>query len=355
MEPLFKVYVPKGIIEELGEILYSGKLAPGVYVKEFEAVLCDFLGVDNFLAVNSYNSAADIVWKIINIKEGDEIIASPMSCLASNQPIVNRNGNIKWTDIDPYVGSLDPRAVKNNITKNTKAILHYHWGGYPGHINEIIAIGNEYGIPVVEDAIESFGSEYNGNKLGNSGADYTIFSFQPVRLPTTIDGGGIVCKHFEDYQKAVLIRDYGIDRQNFRDGYGEIKNTCDISLSGIGAGLNEIGAYIGLETMKNISGLLETQRQNAGKNEALLRQFGDIDPVYKEDTLPNYWIYTFLTKKQDKMLRTLRGKGIYASRVHLRNDYYSVFGDFCDDLKGVKKFNDQTLSIPCGWWVNYDL
>ena len=344
--------MPKSITKEISQILYSGKLSSGEYVRIFENGVKDFLGSSNFVSVNSYSSAADIVWKLIGIKEGDEIIASPMSCLASNQPIANRNAKIIWTDIDPNVGSLHPDAVRKNITKSTKAILHYHWGGYPGYIDEINAIGNEFGIPVIEDAIESFGSEYKGNKLGNTGADFTIFSFQTVRLPTTIDGGGIVCKSKEDYKKAIVLRDYGIDRKNFRDVDGEIKPSCDITLAGIGAGLDEVGAYIGTETLKQLPQLLKKQRANAIENENFVSQFNTSKTIFLENTLPNYWIYTFLTSEQDVLLQVIREKGVYASKVHLRNDHYSVFGLFCPELKGVKKFNDETLSIPCGWWLN---
>jgi dTDP-4-amino-4,6-dideoxygalactose transaminase len=301
--------------------------------------------------VNSYNSAAAIVWELVGLRPDDEVIASPMSCLASNQPIKNRGSNVCWTDIDPYVGSLDPEMVRKNITSKTKAILHYHWGGYPGHIDELLTIGDEFGIPVIEDVIESFGSEYKGKKIGNTGADFSIFSFQPVRLPTTIDGGGIACKKKEDYQKALLLRDYGIDRTNFRDELGEIDSNCDIKLPGIGAGLNEVGAYIGCESMLKIENPLQKQRSRAVKNTELLKKYDNIEFLNTSDSIPNFWIYSFLSQNRDKLLKEFRAEGLYASKVHIRNDYYSIFGEFQDDLLGVKKFNDETLSIPSGWWV----
>lgn len=354
MEPLFKVFMPKDISEVVNTILYSGKLTSGVKVKEFEKNVKNFIGSNNFLALNNYNSAAEITWELIGIKEDDEVIASPMSCLASNQPLALKKATLKWVDIDPIVGSLDPIEVRKSITSKTKAILHYHWGGYPGHIDEIIAIGKEYGIPVVEDAIESFGSEYKGKKIGNTGADYTLFSFQPVRLPTTIDGGGIIFKNEEDYKKALLLRDYGIDRSKFRDELGEINSKCDIALPGMGAGLNEIGALIGVESMRKIEILLALQRNNAQKNNNFVATLENSLPLgFSNKTNPNYWIYSFLTPDRDSLLVKLRDKGYYASKVHLRNDYYSVFGksNGRQFLKGVDKFEKEQLSIPCGWWL----
>ena len=233
MKSLLSVYMPQGIIKEVEEVLYSGKLVGGNYVNLFEKKLTEFVGA-KALVTNSYNSASSLVWEIIDIHPNDEVISSPMSCIASNQPLAVKKAKVVWTDIDPFTGSLDPEAVRKNITSKTKAILLCHWGGYPGYIDEIVAIGKEFGIPVVEDAIEAFGAEYKGKKIGNCGTDFTIFSFQPVRLPTSIDGGGLICKNSKDYEKAILIRDFGVDRSKFRDDLGEISSLCDISLPGFG-------------------------------------------------------------------------------------------------------------------------
>lgn len=355
MQPLLKVFMPSNISNDVKNILYSGKLTSGVKVKEFEKNVKTFIGSNNFLALNNYNSASEITWELIGIKEGDEVIASPMSCLASNQPLALKKATLKWVDIDPIIGSLDPTEVRKSITSNTKAILHYHWGGYPGYIDEIIAIGKEFGIPVVEDAIESFGSEYKGKKIGNTGADFTLFSFQPVRLPTTIDGGGLICKNEEDYNKALLLRDYGIDRSKFRDELGEISSKCDIALPGMGAGLNEIGALIGVKSMLKIEELLAKQRKNAQENNKIIASFeGSLPLGLPIKTNPNYWIYSFLTPNRDELLLKLRDMNYYASKVHLRNDYYSVFGKSNGKkvLNGVVQFEKQQLSIPCGWWLN---
>ncbi len=352
MTPLFKVGIPSTLSDELINVLYSGNLMSGVYVRKFEQSVQEYLDTSHFLAVNSYSSAASIVWDIIGLKDGDEVIASPMSCLASNQPILMKKATVKWTDIDPLVGSLEPTAVRNNITPRTKAILHYHWGGYPGYIDEILEIGREFNIPVIEDAIESFGSEYKGKKIGNTGADFTLFSFQTVRLPSTIDGGGIICKRKADFDKALLLRDYGIERSKFRDSLGEISANCDIEIAGLGASLNEIGALVGFKGMDSVASLIDKQRENAISNRRFLERYSNVKVIGLQNTLPNYWLYTFLSKDRDDLLKDIRKQGLYASKVHIRNDIYTVFGKFCSNLKGVQQFNDETLSIPSGWWIS---
>ena len=83
--------------------------------------------------------------------------------------------NIKWADIDPTTGTLDPGSVEKKISSKTKAIIHNHFCGYPGYIDEINELGRRYGIPVIDDGIEAFGSEYKRQKIGNCGTDITIF------------------------------------------------------------------------------------------------------------------------------------------------------------------------------------
>ena len=356
MESLFKVFMKKGITDELSEILYSGQLASGKYCNQFEQLLSEFLGVQRVDLTNSYSTASSLVWEAIGIKSEDEVIASPMSCLASNQPVVMKGGKIVWADIDPTVGSLAPDSVKEAITPNTKAILHYHWGGYPGYIDEILAIGQEYGIPVVEDGIEAFGSSYKNKKLGATGADFSIFSFQPVRLPTSVDGGAVVCKNPDDAEKIALIKDYGIDRSEFRDTHGEISAYCDINLSGFGGAMSELNAFIGLQNLSETGRLIELQHIAAQNNDRLLEELvRGARPIGLLDTKPNYWIYTFLSDKRDELILEFRERGLSASKVHLRNDRYSVFGKFRGDLTGVNEFEQTSLSIPSGWWQNKEI
>ena len=182
--PLFKPFIPEKL-PEMDSILHSGALAYGKYGRQFEERLRIYLGVDNVLLVNSFNSAVLVALFTMGIKPGDEVISSPMACLASNQPLTTIGSKVVWADIDPLTGTLDPDCVKKCITSKTKAIFHNHFCGYPGYIEEINSLGKEYEIPVVDDAIEAFGSEYKGKKIGTTSTDVTIFSFQAVRLPTT--------------------------------------------------------------------------------------------------------------------------------------------------------------------------
>lgn len=338
-------------LPELDAILHSGALAFGKYGKEFEQKLSSFVGVEQLTLVNSFNSAILVALATLGIKPGDEVIASPMACLASNQPHLTTGTKVVWADVDPMTGTLDPESVKQKVSTKTKAIFHNHFCGFPGYIDEINSIGQTYGIPVVDDAIEAFGSEYKGKKIGNTGTDITIYSFQAVRLPTTVDGGAVVFKDKTLYEKSMLVRDSGIDRKYFRDNMGEINPNYDINMSGFGATMSDVNSYIGIQQLNDIKTLIEKQRENARNwDELICEKFPHYILLnHRKEISPNYWVYGILADNKMDALKKFRDLGYYTSGVHFPNNLYSIFGNQ-ETLSGVEDFYSKFLAIPCGWW-----
>lgn len=345
MISLYKPYMPTEL-PELENILHSGALAYGKWGREFESKLRSYIGVENLMTTNTYAMAIQIALTVLGLKPGEEVISSPMSCLASNQPLNTYGLNVKWADIDPKTGTLDPDSVRKSITPNTKLIFHNHFCGYIGHVDEINAIGKEFHVPVIDDCVEAFGTKYKGNVAGNLGTDITIFSFQTVRLPNTIDGGAIVFKDKKLYEAAILARDFGIRRNIFRDQNGEISPLCDISTPGFGGTMSDVNSYIGCLQMDALSDLLTKQKENAEKWNQEIKLY---TMNYRKEIEPNYWIYGLLSDNKTKDMLSFREQGFYASGVHLPNSYYSVFGKQ-GHLPGVLEFNDKFIAIPCGWW-----
>ena len=351
MIPLYKPYMPKEL-PELYNILYSGALSYEKWGHLFEEKLSTFLGVNDLLTTNSYASAIQIALTILELKPGDEVISSPMSCLASNMPLKTYGLDIVWADIDPNTGTLSPDSVREKITSKTKLIFHNHFCGYVGYVDEINTIAKEFGVPVIDDCVEAFGAKYKGKYTGNLGTDISIFSFQTVRLPNTIDGGAIVFNNRDLLDKAVFTRDFGINRKAFRDEYNEISPDCNISRTGYGATMTELNSYIGCMQMEQIHHLLKTQQLNSGCWDTFLAK--KYPKVYKlnarREVHPNYWVYGCLVDNKLDMMLLFRNLGYYASGVHLNNNCYSVFGEK-NFLPGVYDFNKRYFAIPCGWWV----
>jgi dTDP-4-amino-4,6-dideoxygalactose transaminase len=336
---------------ELKKTLYSEKLSFGVNGEKFENLLKKFIGCSNLLTINNYNIALQIVLEVIGLKHGDEIIASPVSCLASNQPFAVKGLKIIWADINPKTGTICPDDVESKITSKTKAIFHNHFCGYLGDIESINSIGKKYGITVIDDGIEAFGSEYKGNKLGNVGSDITVFSFQTIRLPNTIDGGSIVFRNEKLFEKAKLIRDYGINRKLFRDNLGEINPNCDIVLPGFGGMMSDFNSFIGAKQIDNINDLIQKQRFNADFWDKIIRNKKGLEVLsLSKNVNPNYWVYGLLSENKVETIKYFRDKGFYATSVHVNNNIYSVFQNK-QELRGVNLFVSKFIALPSGWWI----
>ncbi len=350
MISLYKPYMPE-LLPEIDPILHGGALAYGKWGRKFEGAIKDFIGCqEDVLVVNSFTAALQVVLSTLDIKSDDEIIASPQCCMASTQPLVTYGARVVWADIDPKRGTLCPQSVESKITSKTKVIFHNHHCGYPGYIDEINEIGRRYGLIVIDDCIESFGSAYKGKILGNLGTDVTVFSFQTVRLPNTIDGGGIIFKNRDLYERAFKIRDLGVDRSTFRDSLGEINPLSDVSIHGYGVTMNEISSYIGSCQILDLPDLFARQRENAEfwKKE-ISEKYSHLSLLNTENCEPNYWVFGTLSDDKLSVLKHFRELGYSASGVHIPNSYYSIFGQQ-DELPGVKEFYSRFLALPCGWW-----
>ena len=353
MIPLYKVYMPPNIEDSLIKLLYSERLAFGEHNELFEERLRKYLGTSLVITTNTNNSAMILALKLAGVKVGDDVLASPISCLATNAPVKTVGANIVWIDVNPSTGCIDSEKLEGYLTRKTKAIIHYHWVGYPGDINEINSFARKKGLKVIEDASEAFGAEYKGRKIGNTNSDFVCFSFNPVRIINTIDGGALSIRAKDDFERAKLLRDYGIDRKKFRDKMGEINPNSDITEAGHHFLMNNLSGYLGFVQILDIDRRLKRVRSNARFYDKKLSVIPQLKPLrVSPRKQPSYWVYTILAEDRDNLLIFLRENQIYASKVHMRNDIYSCFGPLKNKYPGIEEFSKKYLSIPCGWWLS---
>src|SRR5262249_39015540 len=143
---------------------------------------------------------------------GGEVITSPVTCVATNMPILAEGAQPVWADIDPATGNIDPEDVRRKVTWETRAIVAVHWGGQPCDLDALNEIGAKYGIPVIEDAAHALGAEWDGQRIGAGTADYSCFSLQAIKHITTVDGGILTTRDRGAAERGRLLRWYGIDR-----------------------------------------------------------------------------------------------------------------------------------------------
>ncbi len=344
--PLFKVFMSGSVIRPLEKTLMSGYIGQGAKVTEFEKALAKFIGNPLLLTVNSGTAALHLALRLAGVSQGDEVISTPMTCTASNWPILANGASIVWADIDPATGNITPASIQKKITKKTKAILVVDWGGYPCDVAAIKKIAGD--IPVIEDAAHAFGTEYNGKKVGNT-ADFTCFSFQAIKHLTTGDGGLLAVKRKTDYERGKLLRWYGIDRER-RTQHERIE--IDIHEWGYKFHMNDINATIGLENLKAVKSILTKHRKNAALYKKELTGLTNVTLLDEKKTdLSSYWLFTIRVKHVHAFVDFMNKHNVMVSQVHPRNDTHPTVKAFRSKLPGVDKFTSEMVCIPVGWWV----
>lgn len=346
MIPLFKVFMSPAVMKPLEDVLFSGFITQGPKVEEFEKKLSDYLGNPFVATVNSGTTALHLALDLSNIEPGDEVITTPMTCTATNWPILAHRAKIVWADIDSETGNIDPKSIASRITKKTKAIMVVNWGGYPCDIDAIRKVTK--GVPIIEDAAHGFGSEYKGKKVGNT-ADYTCFSFQAIKHLTTVDGGLITVRTKSDHQKVILKRYFGIDRTKRSKDYRIEKDIYDW---GYKFHMNDVNATIGLANFKHLPDILEKHRDNAHFFRQELAKVPYVELLREDKGFhSSYWLFTMKVPDVEKFSDYMKNHNVMASRVHRRNDNHPVTRPFRRPLLNVDKFTKHMVCIPVGWWV----
>jgi dTDP-4-amino-4,6-dideoxygalactose transaminase len=349
--PLFKVFMADSVKDAVVRVLYSGYIGEGEEVRQFEHELAARIGTPAVLTVNSGTSALHLAYHICTDGAADsEIITTPITCTATNMPILQNGARIVWADVDPLTGNIDPIEVEALITDKTRAIVMVHWGGNPCDIGRICEIGARHGVKVIEDAAHALGAVYRGRPVGKD-SDFVVFSFQAIKHVTSVDGGCLVCKSPEDNARGRLLRWYGIDR-TIRDPI-DFRGEMDIPEAGYKFHMNNVAAAIGRENLKHLDWILARHRENAGFYDAAFCNLGNIAIAPENpDGISASWLYTIHVSNRDELMRKLSEQGIGASKVHTRNDAHSAFARFRRLLPKSEEFNRTHLCIPVGWWVS---
>lgn len=264
----------------------------GPYVNRFEAMLDEYLAVNNVVALSAGTAAIHIALALLGIGKGDEVICQSMTFSASANPIVYLGGSPVFVDSEPMTWNMDPALLRTAIeerikltSRKPKAIIVVHLYGMPAKMDEIMKIAAEYDIPVVEDAAEAIGSEYDGHKCGTIGR-FGILSFNGNKMITTSGGGALICPDKESSQRALFLATQA--RENRPYYYHETV--------GYNYRLSNVSAAIGCAQMEELDWRVNRRRAIHGIYADALRD----NPVVTVHTNPddtfnsNYWLSTIL-------------------------------------------------------------
>lgn len=373
---LFRVFMAPTAADEVAKVLNSGYIGQGPKVEEFEKELRQFFNMDYVSTLNSGTAGLHLALHLLkkpakNVKTyhgvisvdsnwpglepGDEVLATPMTCTASNWPILANGLNIKWVDIDPTTLNMDLDDLARKITPKTKVIMLVHWGGYPNDLDKIKKIQNDaylrFGFKpaVIEDGAHSFGSEYKGKKIGNHG-NLTMFSLQAIKHITSIDGGLLLSPHKELHRRGKLLRWYGIDRDGDRKDF---RCEADVEEWGFKFHMNDVCATVGMENLKHFDEIIGKHRSNANFYDTHLTDVSGVELLKREEGHNSaFWIYSMLVDNRDGFYKWMDECGISVSQVHERNDKHTCVQEYKTALPSLDKTIGKMVSIPVGWWVS---
>ena len=359
MIPLFKVAMNKDIDNDLLSVIHSGFITQGNKVEEFEEKLKQFFNHPYILTLNSATSGLTIAHRILKDITGcQEVLSTPLTCFATNVPILANEMKIKWVDIDKETCNIDLDDLKQKITKETKILAFVHWAGNPidyKKLNQIIdEKEREFGfrVQIVEDCAHGFYSFYDRSPIGTFG-NISVFSLQAIKHLTTGDGGLIFLPNEEMYERAKLLRWYGIDRDKRNYKQKDLRLENDVTDWGYKFHMNDINATIGISNMENILDNINKHKTNWNCFNNAFRDLNNIKTLkyYGESSS---WIYTLIVNDAEHFIQYMKERDIMASQVHKRNDLHSCVAEFKANLPHMDELENRYVCIPCGWWVHQE-
>lgn len=354
-------YISDEDIQAVVDVLKSDYLTCGPKIPEFEEAFRQYVDSPAYaVAVSNATAGLHLAAHALGVKPGDNVICTPLTFASSANCIRFCGGNVKFCDVDPdtYLMDLDKlKEILKSSPKGTyKGIIFVDFAGYPGDMERLRQIADEYGCWIIEDACHAPGGYFvdsKGDKVycGNCKyVDATVFSFHPVKHITTGEGGMVVTNRKDLYESMALNRTHGIthdpDQMEKVDGrwYYEMKEL------GFNYRLTDIQAALGISQLKRARKNVELRRELVKKyNEAFANVVGIKTPFEAENVYHAYHLYIIQIENRKALYDYLRTKGIYAQvlyyPLHLM-PYYKQFGNKVGDLPVVEDYYKHCLALP---------
>jgi len=344
-------------IKEMIKVLKSEWITQGPKVKEFEEALCEYTGAKYAVAVSSGTAGLHIACLAAGIKEGDEVITSPITFVASANCILYCGGTPVFVDVQEDTINIDPEEIEKKITKKTKAIIPVHFAGHPCDLEEIHSIAKKYGLIIIEDACHALGAEYKGSKIGSCKySNMTIFSFHPVKSITTGEGGAVLTNNKNLYKKLLMLRNHGItkERKSFIYEY-EGPWYYETQFLGYNYRLTDIQCALGISQLKKLDKFIQRRREIVEIYKEVFKnnEFFDL-PVEKDYAKSSWHLYPIRLKdkykdKKREIFAKLREKGL-GVQVHYIPVYWQPYYQRLGYKKGIcpraEDFYQREISIP---------
>ncbi|KAB2364611.1 UDP-4-amino-4,6-dideoxy-N-acetyl-beta-L-altrosamine transaminase [Bacillus thuringiensis] len=266
-KPVRETYLPYGQqqidgydIQAVVDVLKGDFLTTGPMVQQFEEAIAKYVGAKYTVSFSNGTAALHAACYAAGITEGDEVITTPMTFVASANCILYQGAKPVFADIDNETYNISPKSIEEKITNKTKAIIPVHYTGQPVELEAIQKIAKQNNLIIIEDAAHALGATYKNKKIGSIG-DMTMFSFHPVKHITTGEGGVITTNNPLFYEKLVQFRTHGIERnpQKLLENHGPWY--YEMQFLGYNYRITDIQAALGLSQLSKLDSFIKIRKK----------------------------------------------------------------------------------------------
>ncbi|WP_028116436.1 UDP-4-amino-4,6-dideoxy-N-acetyl-beta-L-altrosamine transaminase [Ferrimonas senticii] len=363
MIPYGKQEITQADIDAVVSVLQSDFLTQGPQVPAFERTLTDFTGAKHALAVNSATSALHIACMALDLGVGDWLWTTPVTFVASANCGLYCGAQVDFVDIDPRTYNLCPEALATKLAEAEQAgrlpkiLVAVHLCGQPCDMVAIHALCQRYGVKVIEDASHAIGGRYQGEPIGNGRySDITIFSFHPVKIVTTAEGGAALTNDDTLASKMALYRSHGITRdeaQMTEPSHGPWYYQ-QIEL-GYNYRMTELQAALGVSQMSRLNDFISARHALAARYDALLADLPVITPYQHPDSYSGLHLYVIrlqldaISLSHGEVFAQLRERGIGVNLHYIpvhTQPYYRAMGFNDGDFPQSEAYYAEAISLP---------
>jgi len=355
--PFAKPALSDAAIEEVVACLRSGWITTGPRTQQFEDMLTAYHGGRRALCLSSATAGLHLALLALGLKEGDEVITTPLTFVATLNTIVLAGGTPVLADIDPATLNMDIARLEAAITPRTRVLMPVHFTGLPVDLDPLYALAQKHGLRVVEDCAHAIGAAYQGRRIGAFG-DIQVMSFHPNKNMTTGEGGAVITQDAAVIQAIERLRFHGIDRNAFNRFAKSGSQQYDVALPGFKYNMMDMQAALGIHQLPELDGFID-------KRTALVENYRKALAGWPEFQLPSAPAYPhrhawhlFTPRLRDNQAGLDRdgfiqamkerniGIGLHYQSCHVFSWYKERFGWRPEDFPNALDAGNRIMSLP---------
>ena len=363
-------YIPYGSqninqqdIDAVVAVLHSDWLTQGRAIDRFEQAVADYCGVKYAIAVSSATAALHIACLAIGLGEQDYLWTSPNTFVASANCGLYCGAKVDFVDIDPHTYNLSVEALEQKLANASKqgclpkVLVPVHFAGQSCDMEKIAALSQQYGFHVLEDASHAIGGKYQGKAIGSCEfSDLVVFSFHPVKIITTGEGGMVLTNREDLYEKLIRLRSHGITRNpDLIQGESHGAWYYQQLELGFNYRMTDIQAALGVSQMQRLGEFISKRRYLAQRYNHLLKDLPITLPYQHPDTESSWHLYVIhlhlhkISKTHRQVFEELRQAGIGVNLHYIpvhTQPYYQNLGFKWGDFPSSEWYYKSAISIP---------